>query len=233
METHNKSLKPIAIGFIPFFLLTLLPFIIRITSSYFIIDGDIKEILSTIASISLLFINYIICIYITMKYIKKYKISSEELGLNKPKEIILSYSFAIAIGLVISTVITFPYMLLFNDFKLPYINTNISNNYTLIFMLITVAYSILEEFYFRGFILYYLRKYFKKYTSIALTSFMFALLYLNYDFGSFIAGFIFGFFLGWLRLKSNSIYPCLFSNIIANLTITIIIKALSTIEYLL
>ncbi len=81
------------------------------------------------------------------------------------------------------------------------------------FVLVIVA-PVTEELFFRGFMLDGFRRRYTPTTAILLSSAMFAVFHLNpYQ---FVGAFILGIAMAWLRLQTESLWPCLFVHAAAN-----------------
>ena len=82
------------------------------------------------------------------------------------------------------------------------------------FLLLAVLGSLCEELAFRGFILNGLRRRFKPWTAVFITSFLFALSQMNVF--QFVPHFVVGVALGFLVLRSGSILPAMLCHLLYN-----------------
>lgn len=82
------------------------------------------------------------------------------------------------------------------------------------FLLISLAPGVVEELAFRGFIMSRLMKLMKPYDALTLQAAMFSILHLNPLI--FVSHFVMGWVIGFLRLKTSSLYPCILLHMLWN-----------------
>jgi membrane protease YdiL (CAAX protease family) len=90
------------------------------------------------------------------------------------------------------------------------------DKYSIIISVISVAIvaPIIEELFFRGFIFNSLQKVYSQNTTNLIASLIFACIHLQFN--VIIPLFILGYIIGYIRIKTNSVIPCIIFHIINN-----------------
>lgn len=154
--------------------------------------------------------------------LKKNSNVKEALGLNAVSPKTYGFWMALILGIIISMdlltmlltepVVPESMVLIYQSLKSPW----------LFWLAVIVAAPIAEELFFRGFLLPGLSASFLKPTgAVLLTSFLFAIIHLQYDIYGITIVFMAGLLLGVARLKSNSVYVTISMHMLMNLVATI------------
>ncbi len=194
---------------------------VKINNDIYLYDFSLEIICSSLLSV--LFLLPAINLSVV-----KYNLNLSSLGFQKTKiEYFLSGIFYWIISLFIIAIWGWLLETLSLDFLLPpntakeVLNLAFENIFITV-ILVSIIVPISEEVFFRGFLINGLEKKFNIKYSLVISSIIFSVFHINI--GSLFPTFILGFFLGYIYIKSKSIYPSIFIHSMHNFLAVIISK---------